>query len=156
QADSSTTRRFGGTGLGLAISRQLVTMMQGEIGVRSVPGMGSTFWFTAVFEQQQENPDTPERDPRAFVGAPRILVVADDSESRKRLHELIAGWKAGVDDAASGADAVRLVRAAVASGHPHCAAVIDLHGPDMDGETLSRTIETEPTLAGTKRNGVVS
>ena len=149
QADNSTSRRYGGTGLGLAISKQLVLMMDGQIGMESEPGKGSTFWFMAQFEKSAggQAPIAGQRDGWSSL---RVLVVDDNAPSRQILRHQIFAWKLQKGSAASGHEALRVLRAAAAEGHPYDLALLDIEMPEMDGLTLAHAIKSEPAIASTR------
>jgi two-component system sensor histidine kinase/response regulator len=147
QADGSTTRKYGGSGLGLAISKRLVEMMQGEIGVQSKPGVGSTFWFTARLAKQAV--DTAAID-RPELPDGRVLVVDDNATNRRILCHKIIAWKLRGDGAASGPEALQKLRKAALEGHPYSLAFLDVQMPGMDGLTLAREIEADSHIAGTR------
>lgn len=144
QGDISTTRQFGGTGLGLAISKELVQMMGGEIGLESEFGKGTTFWFTAKFDEllgveaslqfdfskiRQKSSQTLKKTK------PKILVVEDNPINQEvalgRLRQL--GIKGDV--AQNGLEALKLLKK-----KSYDLILMDCRMPKMDGFEATKHI----------------
>ena len=140
QADASTTRQYGGTGLGLAISRRLIEMMGGTLGVESVVGQGSAFFFTARLPAGAEPVDT-ERLP-----ATSALIVDDNAASRGILERQLRGRGLTATAVGDAGAALAMLRQCAYAGTLPDVALIDRHMPGMDGLELVRAIAADPDL----------
>ncbi len=148
QEDGTTTRRYGGTGLGLAISRRLVELMGGVIELDSVPGQGARFSFTLRFAKV-ENSLLPACQFDCLNGI-RALIVDDHAVNREILHKQIGAWGMRHESAASGGEALEMLRVAADTGDPYEIALLDWHMPELDGLQLAQEIKQDEAIASTQ------
>jgi PAS domain S-box-containing protein len=147
QVDASSTRRHEGTGLGLAITSRLVEMMDGQIGVESTEGEGSTFWFTLELPRAQTA--IKERSMPIDVTGARILIIDDNEVNRSILSEQMLAW--GFDACAcnSGPEGLSVLSAAHEMNIAVDCVVLDYQMPGMTGAEVARRIRMSPQIAHT-------
>ncbi|MGL1935484.1 MAG: response regulator [Fibrobacterales bacterium] len=155
QADSSTTREFGGTGLGLAISKQLVALMNGEIGVESPVEhgsevcrhhgtTGSLFWFTIELNKSDKQYSPAHRKD---IEGEKILFIDDNHTNRKVVEKQLNSWNVACDLAEGGPSGIELLKEAKQKGSPYTVAILDMQMPGMDGEQVGQAIKNDPEIA---------
>jgi CheY-like chemotaxis protein len=152
QADSSITRKYGGTGLGLAISRRLIQMMNGEVGVESTVGEGSTFWFTVHLGLAENSVErtahTHENDAEQLIkqlySGTRILLAEDEPINQEVSCGLLEEAGLIVDLAGDGAIALSM-----AQKYQYPLILMDMQMPNLSGVDATRAIRALPGYAET-------
>ncbi|MDQ6998416.1 MAG: response regulator [Mariprofundus sp.] len=149
QADGTDTRKHGGTGLGLAIVKRLVSMMGGDIAVKSEIGKGSCFYFDLKLKKSAPIAAGPHQYSDEFSQW-RALVVDDNATNRDILHGLLAGWGASCDMCSSGEDTKQRLLEMTRQSTAYDMIFIDHQMQGMDGMTLARVIKETPELSDLK------
>ncbi len=157
QADGSTSRKYGGTGLGLSICQNLVTMMGGELSVKSEPGKGSTFTFTAQFKLDPHFGaalESSNRPTHIQSGSPiikRILLVEDDERNRLLFTMFMKDIPHHLDTAESGEEALTMH-----FDSPYDLILMDIEMAGMDGYETTKAIRAHEKKEGAPATPIIA
>lgn len=148
QVGAATARQFGGTGLGLAVTAQLVDLMDGRIRVKSRPGQGSRFRFSARFIRQQNSGAHRQSKLQAAqnhstLSGLKVLIVEDNVSSRKILIEILENRRMQTVPAGETQEAKAILSKAQTDANPFDLILIDSNMPGADGFALARWIIEE-------------
>ncbi|MBW2281599.1 MAG: response regulator [Deltaproteobacteria bacterium] len=146
QADGSMARRYGGTGLGLAICRQLVELMDGDLGFETAPGAGSRFWFRIPLEALSDDEAASPRPKAETLEGRRIVVVDPDATSRTVLVHHLKSWGVEPTECEDGMDLLGVLRGGEARDEPYDLAIVDMSLPGMSGLDLARAIRDDASI----------
>lgn len=138
QADSSTTRKYGGTGLGLSIVGQLITMMGGELTVKSTLGIGSCFSFLLSLPKELDF-NFVEEELHNIRGK-RVLIVDDNSTNRLLVKKQLEAINVECELAESAKVALNMMQQAHINTHYYDLLILDMRMPEMDGMELAYVI----------------
>lgn len=138
QETEGTSNKLGSTGLGMAITKNIVSMMNGEIAVESEKGVGSTFTVTVTLKNSGRSAHAAQS--KMLSAGLRALVVDDDLTAREHAQLVAESIGIRTDIAASGAEALAMIRSRMAQGEPYQLIMPDWKMPDMDGIVLTQEL----------------